>query len=397
MAARAAATAAASGANSLLRDLHAARLARVGGKGPTAAATDTSAVAASQPMAALRVLSQNIWFAEQCREQRAQALGSLVERLDPHVVALQEVTPPQEMLFRRSDWWKRYMSVSPVFDDERSAALDPEYYTLLLVRTSGEDSPPVVRGSTKRVPFSSSVMGRDLVSVTLNVGGGKRVRVATSHLESPLTHLQPKQWMVTQRQTQLRELTRVLEGVRASGGADCVLWCGDSNWTEERGAKAGAGGGATLKCPSCHEPCALRTSRTEKNPGRQFFTCQSKGCGFFQWCDAADKQALESGLNSDGPMQLPAGWVDAWTALRPGEEGFTFDTKRNKMLTYHLRERLDRFLLGPSDAYEASSIEIVGDAQFDGQTYERVTRSGTRTLPVFVSDHFGLLCTLTPK
>lgn len=35
----------------------------------------------------------------------------------------------------------------------------------------------------------------------------------------------------------------------------------------------------------------------------------------------------------DGAVPLPAGWSDAWCKLHPGDDGWTYDTKANPMLT----------------------------------------------------------------
>jgi len=42
----------------------------------------------------------------------------------------------------------------------------------------------------------------------------------------------------------------------------------------------------------CGVPCDVKVSRTQKNPGREFFTCSlpfAKKCGFFLWCKDAPK------------------------------------------------------------------------------------------------------------
>ncbi|KAJ0016793.1 hypothetical protein Pint_09901 [Pistacia integerrima] len=45
-------------------------------------------------------------------------------------------------------------------------------------------------------------------------------------------------------------------------------------------------------------------------------------CGDMNWDDKLD-----------GRFPFPEGWVDAWTELRPGENGWTYDTKSNQMLS----------------------------------------------------------------
>lgn len=43
-----------------------------------------------------------------------------------------------------------------------------------------------------------------------------------------------------------------------------------------------------LQCPCGYGACIVFTSRTVKNPGRDFYRCpgkQSEQCGFFKWCD----------------------------------------------------------------------------------------------------------------
>ncbi|CAL5411924.1 unnamed protein product [Camellia sinensis] len=44
-------------------------------------------------------------------------------------------------------------------------------------------------------------------------------------------------------------------------------------------------------------------------------------CGDMNWDD-----------DLDGQFPSPDGWVDAWVQLKPEENGWTYDTKSNKML-----------------------------------------------------------------
>ncbi|KAJ3689022.1 hypothetical protein LUZ61_018186 [Rhynchospora tenuis] len=105
---------------------------------------------------------------------------------------------------------------------------------------------------------------------------------------------------------------------------------------------------------------------------------------------------------ADGPFPLTKIWTDAWTQLRPDEEGFTYDTKLNPMLTGNrsLRKRLDRFLVKSTD-FEATGIEMIGKDAIPGVKHfkDKKVRNEVKRLelPVLPSDHFGLLLTLRRK
>merc|ERR1711879_873122 len=87
----------------------------------------------------------------------------------------------------------------------------------------------------------------------------------------------------------------------------------------------------------------------------------------------------------DGPVALPTGWVDAWTALRPDERGATFDVERNKFVQAHdrwakrnhARLRFDRFWVRLGAGYRLGAVELVDDP--------------------CCSDHFGVLLDLEPQ
>lgn len=111
-------------------------------------------------------------------------------------------------------------------------------------------------------------------------------------------------------------------------------------------------------------------------------------CGDMNWDD-----------KRDGPFPLPEGWVDAWTELRPGEEGWTYDTKSNKMLSANrsLQKRLDRFIC-KLKGMKISSIEMIGRDEIAGASYIKEKRVKGQvkelSLPVLPSDHYGLLLTI---
>ncbi|KAI9198414.1 hypothetical protein LWI28_015434 [Acer negundo] len=65
----------------------------------------------------------------------------------------------------------------------------------------------------------------------------------------------------------------------------------------------------------CVEQAKDAINLLEKNPNVIF-------CGDMNWDDKLD-----------GQFPFPDGWVDAWMELRAGENGWTYDTKTNQMLS----------------------------------------------------------------
>ncbi|KAK4858644.1 hypothetical protein QYF36_019899 [Acer negundo] len=122
----------------------------------------------------------------------------------------------------------------------------------------------------------------------------------------------------------------------------------------------------------------------EKNPNVIF-------CGDMNWDDKLD-----------GQFPFPDGWVDAWTELRAGENGWTYDTKSNQMLSGNrtLQKRLDRFVCSLHD-FKISRIEMIGTEAIPGLSYckEKKVRQEIKMLelPVLPSDHYGLLLTIRRK
>lgn len=114
-------------------------------------------------------------------------------------------------------------------------------------------------------------------------------------------------------------------------------------------------------------------------------------CGDMNWDDKLD-----------GPFPLHRNWIDAWTELRPSENGWTYDTKSNKMLNGNrtLQKRLDRFLCCFRD-FKISDIKMIGMEALPELSYVKEKRVKNETkrivLPVLPSDHFGLLLTVTSR
>ena len=61
----------------------------------------------------------------------------------------------------------------------------------------------------------------------------------------------------------------------------------------------------------CREPCVVRTSTTAANPGRQFYTCQLRGCQFFMWVPQRPVPVPAAGLHPQRPVPVPAAGLQA--------------------------------------------------------------------------------------
>ena len=150
------------------------------------------------------------------------AVGNLINRHQPHVVAFQEVTADLEQLLRRGGWWKEY-TMSP-----HAAS---SYYTLLGVRKQ-----TAARVEYTRMPFGNSEMGRDLLCTEFVAGGAARVCVATSHLES---FINPGRTSSKERLEQMRVATASLEQRHGQQGVD-IIFGGDMNWDDAEEGKLSA-------------------------------------------------------------------------------------------------------------------------------------------------------------
>jgi len=271
----------------------------------------------------MKVLTYNCWFEiSVCLRERMAAIGAIIEEEKPDVIMMQEVVPEMEQLFATAKWYKRY------HPSQRPRGM--AYYTLLYVHKSAEILSP-----SDRHEFGNSQMGRDVLSVCLNLRG-KDIVVATSHLES-LTEFKAgpakdAQLAVRKEQLELAQKRLHVFGKRLEGAtskAPQIIYAGDMNWN--------------------------------------------------------DKET--------GTPQLKPGWVDPWPKLYPRDPGYTYDGPRNCMLVNKFRNRLDRFFCKLAGGVRVSSIKMVGLDPIPGAEYERSVFGKMKTLPVSPSDHFGLLAT----
>jgi tyrosyl-DNA phosphodiesterase 2 len=104
---------------------------------------------------------------------------------------------------------------------------------------------------------------------------------------------------------------------------------------------------------------------------------------------------------SDGDVPLGSEWSDAWVTNGDGSPGYTYDLRKNQMMSGWLQKRLDRVFFR-LESFDVSKIEMVGNEPIkrkDGSTitYVNEWKGRSETKPVLPSDHFGLLVTLQKK
>ncbi|KAL6594101.1 hypothetical protein ACP70R_049002 [Stipagrostis hirtigluma subsp. patula] len=267
----------------------------------------------------IKIMTYNVWFREEVELiRRMNAIGNLIQHHKPDLICFQEVTPNIYLLFEESNWWQGYKcSLS------HEKAMERPYYCMQMSKL------PVK--SFNSTLFSNSIMGRELCTADLNIGGDIKLVLATTHLESPCPG--PPTWDQMFRKERVAQAN---ESFRILGAFQNVIFCGDMNWDDK----------------------------------------------------------------GDGPFPLPDGWIDAWAELKPGENGWTYDTKANATISANrkMQKRLDRFVCKLSD-FQVENIEMIGKEAIPGITYikEKKVRQEIRQLklPVLPSDHFGLVLTIS--
>ncbi|KAL9236938.1 hypothetical protein vseg_011548 [Gypsophila vaccaria] len=180
-------------------------------------------------------------------------------------------------------------------------------------------------------PFSNTYMCRELCIADVELNQKNSLVIATSHLESPCPG--PPTW---DQMFSKERVSQAKEAISVLKQYPNVIFCGDMNWDDKL----------------------------------------------------------------DGRFPFTDGWFDAWEKLRPAEVGYTYDTKSNKMLTGNrtLQKRLDRFMCH-LPGFKVISIDMIGTEPIPGLEYrkEKKVRGKIQELmlPVYPSDHYGLLLTIT--
>eukprot|EP00435_Cladocopium_sp_Y103_P011411 s4660_g3.t1 len=135
-------------------------------------------------------------------ERRMKAIGDIIARTEPDLIAFQEMTPAHWDALSSHEVIKMYSWSDPPRQ---------RYYTLIGSRSNFE-----IVNTFERFPFKASRMGRDLLKVTVKPPDLPALVFATSHLES-----------LDEYQARRRQIQESLDG--HLNDAEDAIFCGDTN------------------------------------------------------------------------------------------------------------------------------------------------------------------------
>lgn len=152
----------------------------------------------------------------------------------------------------------------------------------------------------------------------------------------------------------------------------------------------------------------LRKSQLQVCSARLSNAC-SILCGDFNFCSEKNYDLSTTDIENSVLNECLPTFSDIWPALHPSLSGYTFDSNKNDMISRPERMRYDRILYhnlqsSSSPMLLPLSIQLVGDSPIEESSrttsvtgspshcsYKRVL-IGRRTVKLYPSDHFGLLC-----
>lgn len=366
--------------------------------------------AAEEPVAeavgALKVATLNLWATgpREGRARRGLAAAQALLELLPDVVCLQEsrretLRPIWEALGvgKAGEEGARYVSVEP----EGEWPWVTKGGNVMLVRSG------LALKQARALKYGCGG-GKAMLAAKLQLGASHHVWVAATHLSAP--DVRGGDWKRRERRSQAREALEALDYLFRKGcAAGAGGAAGPGGGVEEDAAATGGGDGdgeasadggeATTACAGCILAGDLNWSEQHRAVGAEADGNFAPGDGDILYGLNCDRRQGDSG-RADG-------WLDVWRALhekkKTGERGFTFDTLRNGMLKDWLGKkgvdglRLDRVLarLDPA-ALEPADARLFADYAVEGEFVASHRKDVKDLVPLFVSDHFGLVASFRP-
>ena len=139
----------------------------------------------------ISLLSWNIWYPSVKMRERMEALGQIVQELEPDILALQEVTQENLALLRNQPWFSRYHLIPPDISNEVDHSV-----VILSVYTVDKWFPHPF----KKAPYTN----RKIITAEL------KNTVSSPRFVVGVTHLVHARQNTLQRELQLKETLQVL-------------------------------------------------------------------------------------------------------------------------------------------------------------------------------------------
>ena len=158
----------------------------------------------------ISLLSWNLWFPSVMMEERMEALGQIVQELEPSILAFQEVTLKNLALLRNQPWFSRYHLIPPDISNE----VDHSVVILSVFTVDRWFDHPF-----KKAPYTN----RKIVTAEL------KNAVSSPKFVIGVTHLVHGRRNTLQRELQLKETLQVLSRY------DNVCVMGDMNIKSGKG------------------------------------------------------------------------------------------------------------------------------------------------------------------
>eukprot|EP01083_Nonionella_stella_P149462 474826_1 len=283
----------------------------------------------------LTYITWNVWFQEEIQViERMKAIGNIIDKHKADIVCFQEITPLILDILQNGDWYRNNGYSSTILPSH-GAFEGLRYFNVIMTRHE------FVRDAIQFKYFKNTQMGRHLIvtPIQLKTNDKRIVYAATSHLESPVGTWAGgrKDKFSPQRKEQLAHSLQVLDDDKICSNKN-VIFGGDFNW--------------------------CRPTKNAENDG-------------------------------DLNKLLHGPWTDCWHALHPNDKGYTYDAKANGMLSGYLQNRLDRIVYKKNGDLRLKSCQMIGREAIPNITYvktfKRKKGNEDKILPVFPSDHFGLV------
>lgn len=315
----------------------------------------------------LQILSWNVWFEDVEFDTRMKSIISIITKLCPSFVCLQEVTPRLIQLLHENLNIKNEYDISS--DHIPDTSEDYGYSVLTLARKE-------LQCSFDLIPLPTT-MGRHLVVAHY----GSNLTVGNIHLESLDNH--------DIREEQIKVCYDSLETFTTSILAGDFNFCSYRNYDPRK--KILENDCLTTYLPGYDDLWPKLHNSNSPTESNNFQTNYSSPVR------SNYENKYKSASYNIGTPEISSPQESGVIIEHCSEEGYTFDSHLNGLLSYkNERMRYDRIMMKSDESWMPQSIDLIGTKPLDStMLFNLRGRHVIRGL--WPSDHFGLYCILSGR